>query len=103
MYIQGTKSSPKLLSCGVPQGSVLGPLLFTAYTSPICDIDRAHGVEFHCYADDTQLYLAFKPSFASSIAAKTKMEACVSEVRLWMATNFLKLNDAKTEMLLIHP
>ncbi len=101
--IQSTKSSPKRLTCGVPQGSVLGPLLFTAYTSPIGDIVRAHGVEFHCYADDTQLYLAFKPSIASSNEAKIKMEACVNEVRMWMATNFLKLNDAKTEMLIIHP
>ena len=100
--IQGTSSSSKQLTCGVPQGSVLGPLLFTAYTSPLGDIVRKHNVEFHLYADDTQLYIAFEQTEEGCTAAKAKMEACIQDIRHWMAVNFLKLNDDKTEVIILH-
>ena len=57
--INGTSSSLHDLTCGVPQGSVLGPLLYVLYTSPVGDIIRSHGLSFHLYADDQQLYTSF--------------------------------------------
>ena len=101
--IRGTLSSPAPLSCGVPQGSVLGPILFTIYTLPLGDIIRKHDTKFHLYADDAQLYLAFNRSGSPTACNDTlrRLEACIADIRRWMPLNGLKLNDGKTEFMLL--
>ena len=100
--INGVTSDKHKLEYGVPQGSVLGPLLFISYTKPLGDIIREKGLQFHLYADDTQLYLAFEPSKPRSAEDTMKViQECVQAIKEWMATHFLKLNDDKTEVLVI--
>ena len=99
---EGTLSESHQLSCGVPQGSCLGPLLFTVYASKLFDVIKGHLPHVHAYADDTQLYLSFKADSASSQNnAVASMERCIKDIRSWMVMDRLKLNDKKTEFILI--
>lgn len=95
----GARSRVHTVACGVPQGSVLGPMLFSIYMLPLGSILRKHGIDFHCYADDTQLYLRLDPS--SPTSSIITLTACLEETKAWMNNNFLQLNSNKTEGLLI--
>ena len=89
------------LKFGVPQGSVLGPLFFVLYTSSIGDILRKHNINYHIYADDIQLYLAFDPNESgAAISALTRLSFCINDIHDWMTKNMLKLNNSKTEFFL---
>ena len=99
VQVLGESSVPRPLTCGMPQGSVVGPFGFPTYTVPIGRICKKHGISYHFYADDSQLYLEFDP--ADEDTARSRLEECISEIRDWMRLNHLKLNESKTEFLVI--
>ena len=70
--------------------------------SPLGDIVKKYGLCYHFYADDSQLYISFLPKSAvDEKVAFSQIESCVEEIRSWMDSNKLKLNDGKTEFLLL--
>ena len=97
--VHGTLSAPSPLLHGVPQGSVLGPILFVLFTYPLFTIVNAHLLSHHSFSDDNQLYITGPASEISSLVSST--QSCISQLKSWMTVNKLKLNEDKTEMILI--
>ncbi len=100
--IGGVLSDLFNLEYGVPQGSCLGPILFTHYASTLFDIIGKHLCKAHGYADDHSVYLSFKPySHYHQDNALSAMEDCLRDIKGWMVENKLKMNDSKTEFIVI--
>ena len=92
-------SIPMLLQTGVPQGSVLGPILFTSFISPVHCIATQFGVHQHQYADDTQLYMEI--SRDPSDPGISNLESALQSLSSWFLHNGLALNPEKSEAILI--
>ena len=100
LLIQDALSDVLCLSCGVPQGPVLGPLIFTMYSRPLGVTARRFGVGCHFYADDTQLYVSRYVGSESKVPSSLKnLEHCIAVIRLWMTQSLLKLNAGKSDII----
>lgn len=93
----GKETSRFPVDCSVPQGSVLGPLEFVAYTEDVVDLVDRHDIRSHLYADDSQLYTSCLP--ADVDAVRTRLSNCSADMIQWCASRRLQLNANKTEVI----
>ena len=84
---------------GVPHSSVLGPILFTMYIKPLSAIIDSHSIIHHSFADDMQLQMSASPDEIFELLHS--MQSCISDVKACATVNMLKLNDSKTELMLV--
>ena len=99
MKCDSSFSSLHTCFCGVPQGSVLGPLLFVMYTSPLSSLISSLSLNHHLCADDTQLFFSYHPPDVHS--SITYIHGALQQISFWMTSNLLTLNSSKTELLFI--
>ena len=99
--VNGTYSEEAELLIGVPQGSILGPLLFILYTKGLQSLASKYNFSIHLYADDTQIYFEYDPK-GDCVPIIEALKKCFSDIKSWMADNYLKMNDSKTEIMEIH-
>ena len=98
VQVRNCSSSSCDLHIGVPQGSILGPLLFILYTKDLESIVNEYNLQVHMYADDTQIYFSLDQPVDAN-ATVMRLRSCFDSIKKWMAANFLKLNENKTEVL----
>jgi hypothetical protein len=99
VFFNGVLSAVSVLPSGVPQGSVLGPLLFLLYATELFKIIADDGLNAHSYADDTQVYICTRADDAHS--AVERFASCVQNIDHWMNCNRLKMNTDKTQIIWI--
>src|SRR5438552_9544077 len=96
--VQEYSSSPTNLNYGVPQGSVLRPIFFNLYTTPLSSVISSRSLDHELFADDTQMYTCFTPTSYSDAACC--LQQTFQSISSWMSANFLALNPSKTEFML---
>ena len=97
VVINSAISARQSVHHGVPQGSVLGPLLFSIYLLGIDSVFKQHGVQYILYADDIQFWI--HSTVEDFSAAVGRAQQCVYHVKVWLRKNFLNLNEDKTEVI----
>ena len=95
--VKDQQSSPRLVDCSVPQGSVLGPQGFIAYTGDLAELIEEHLFGHHMYADDTQLMAHLTINDILSVA--TRLQNCIEAIQVWCNLRRLQLNPTKTELI----
>ena len=95
VVVNNSASSSSPVMFGVPQGLVLGPVLFVLYTTPLSDIIANHSVNHQLFADDTQLQKSTPPNDVQSL--RHDLQSCTDDIKAWMSNNQFKLNEDKTE------
>ena len=86
VHVTGASACPCSLISAMPQGSALGPFGFPTYTSPLGKICTHHGVSYHLYADDIQIYIAFDLQEGADVVSR--LERFIEEVSEWMKIIF---------------